>query len=484
MGSPFTDHDRSSDEEDEVTPLSIESRGDTDLESEPTKTSAIESNLIEGMLPRDLPKRTAFYDSVEERQISHIEARLFYQHSQTELQAPGLAPETEHLPVPSGSVDPITDSMNELPTTSTTQPFPKLQSLESSTATRPAQESSEDHRQTSGRQSSHDDFCLMDPSATPFGGSSAEADMHFTSEMEAIASDIRKALDMRKKYIQLSLQGPFDNPKDSPDWVVYPPPPEPSWVNGSNSAADSVSNSMVLSPDKELDERSSAQEPVEFEEKKTHKKRRAGEDVGQDFDMDDVTLPSVSATQFKLDDNGIYQVFEESAESGSVPIVQVPSIREFYMDLEEISRMSSDGPGKSFAFRRLQYLEGKFNLYVLLNGYQEVADSKRVPHRDFYNVRKVDTHVHHSACMNQKHLLRFIKSKMKKCWSEVVLFRDGRYLTLKEVFQSINLTAYDLSIDTLDMHVSTVPLPCFIVLSPSFQPSLPVLRLDPRQHGG
>jgi hypothetical protein len=33
---------------------------------------------------------------------------------------------------------------------------------------------------------------------------------------------------------------------------------------------------------------------------------------------------------------------------------------------------------------------------------------------DFYNVRKVDTHVHHSACMNQKHLLRFIKSKMKK----------------------------------------------------------------------
>lgn len=34
--------------------------------------------------------------------------------------------------------------------------------------------------------------------------------------------------------------------------------------------------------------------------------------------------------------------------------------------------------------------------------------------RDFYNVRKVDTHVHHSSSMNQKHLLRFIKSKMKR----------------------------------------------------------------------
>lgn len=53
-------------------------------------------------------------------------------------------------------------------------------------------------------------------------------------------------------------------------------------------------------------------------------------------------------------------------------------------------------------------------MYILLNEFQEIADSKRVPHRDFYNVRKVDTHVHHSSCMNQKHLLRFIKSKMKK----------------------------------------------------------------------
>ncbi|KZT31256.1 hypothetical protein SISSUDRAFT_1067921 [Sistotremastrum suecicum HHB10207 ss-3] len=43
-----------------------------------------------------------------------------------------------------------------------------------------------------------------------------------------------------------------------------------------------------------------------------------------------------------------------------------------------------------------------------------MANMKRVPHRDFYNVRKVDTHVHYSSRTNQKHLLRFIKSKMKK----------------------------------------------------------------------
>jgi len=70
--------------------------------------------------------------------------------------------------------------------------------------------------------------------------------------------------------------------------------------------------------------------------------------------------------------------------------------------------------------------------------------------------------------MNQKHLLRFIKSKMKRTpdvrpflltripsltvQQDVVIFRDGKHLTLAEVFASLGLGAYDLSIDTLDMH--------------------------------
>ena len=48
--------------------------------------------------------------------------------------------------------------------------------------------------------------------------------------------------------------------------------------------------------------------------------------------------------------------------------------------------------------------------------------------------------MHHSACMHQKHLLRFIKSKLKKEPDEVVIFRDGKWLTLREVFESLTLT--------------------------------------------
>ena len=62
--------------------------------------------------------------------------------------------------------------------------------------------------------------------------------------------------------------------------------------------------------------------------------------------------------------------------------------------------------------------------------------------------------MHHSASMNQKHLLRFIKSKMKRSPNELVCHRDGQALTLSEVFESLGFSAYELSIDTMDMHVS------------------------------
>lgn len=54
--------------------------------------------------------------------------------------------------------------------------------------------------------------------------------------------------------------------------------------------------------------------------------------------------------------------------------------------------------------------------------------------------------------MNQKHLLRFIKRAMKKYPGEIVHIERGRGQTLKDVFETMNLTAFDLSVDTLDMH--------------------------------
>ncbi|XP_053102706.1 AMP deaminase 2 isoform X3 [Hemicordylus capensis] len=130
-----------------------------------------------------------------------------------------------------------------------------------------------------------------------------------------------------------------------------------------------------------------------------------------------------------------------------------PDLQEFVADMNVLMALIINGPIKSFCYRRLQYLSSKFQMHVLLNEMKELAAQKRVPHRDFYNIRKqVDTHIHASSCMNQKHLLRFIKRAMKKHLEEIVHVEKGKEQTLKEVFETMNLTAYDLSVDTLDMH--------------------------------
>uniref|UniRef100_A0AAQ6APT4 AMP deaminase n=1 Tax=Amphiprion ocellaris TaxID=80972 RepID=A0AAQ6APT4_AMPOC len=125
---------------------------------------------------------------------------------------------------------------------------------------------------------------------------------------------------------------------------------------------------------------------------------------------------------------------------------------EYIADMNVMMALIINGPVKSFCYRRLQYLSSKFQMHILLNEMKELAAQKKVPHRDFYNIRKVDTHIHASSCMNQKHLLRFIKRAMKKYPEEIVHIERGRGQTLKEVFETMNLTAFDLSVDTLDMH--------------------------------
>lgn len=304
-------------------------------------------------------------------------------------------------------------------------------------------------------------------------GGLASNEESIVNEVQSICDKIKTLLDLRQKYMKLSFQCPGQNPKDDEHWEVYPPPPNPVWneqkareLAPEYIPPNSTSSSLYMADPRAHGD----QGPIELQRWTTtasqagsekgpssptgmKKARKAGHAIGEDFDLNECYIPRKEGRSlaFEMDGGSVYQVYDEQGQ----PLAEVPTLRDYYVALDTILEIASDGPAKSFAYRRLQYLEGRYNLYTLLNEYEEVADTKKVPHRDFYNVRKVDTHVHHSACMNQKHLLRFIKSKMKKCPDEVVIDRDGKQLTLREVFESIHLTAYDLSIDTLDMHAHT-----------------------------
>lgn len=63
------------------------------------------------------------------------------------------------------------------------------------------------------------------------------------------------------------------------------------------------------------------------------------------------------------------------------PVFEIPTIREYFMDLDYVLNVISDGPAKSYAYRRLKYLSGKWNLYYLMNEDEETSQMKRIPHR-------------------------------------------------------------------------------------------------------
>lgn len=99
---------------------------------------------------------------------------------------------------------------------------------------------------------------------------------------------------------------------------------------------------------------------------------------------------------------------------------------EFINDLAFVVENTHNSVIKSFCNSRLEILDEKFRMHLLyfffllkfksekktrFNREKEMMEQQSIKHRDFYNIRKVDTHIHHSACMRAKHLLRFMRQR-------------------------------------------------------------------------
>ncbi|XP_016371852.1 AMP deaminase 2 [Sinocyclocheilus rhinocerous] len=245
----------------------------------------------------------------------------------------------------------------------------------------------------------------------------------FTDLVDA-AKCVVKALFIREKYMALSLQTFYKTTGRSLQELSQRPPDIDAYEDLHESPVDS--DMSVHAPVSET-------HPYE----------------GQDMK----NLPPDAGYSCKMVDGVIHVYTAQNPMDKSTELdLPYPDLQEYIADMNVMMALIINGPVKSFCYRRLQYLSSKFQMHVLLNEMKELAAQKKVPHRDFYNIRKVDTHIHASSCMNQKHLLRFIKSSMKKYPDEIVRMQGGRGQTMMEVFENMNLTAYDLSVDTLDMH--------------------------------
>ena len=189
------------------------------------------------------------------------------------------------------------------------------------------------------------------------------------AELRALYQSFQACLNLRDKYIKLSCQRLEDNPTsydgrffpaDSSNqsnkaeqyqpWRIYPPPPKPFWYRN---------NSQGM----ELPHEPAREKKTEFEWKD------AGEIPGKHSKLN---------WNFEMDERGVYQIYNDDIknEEDRKPIFEIPTIREYFMDLDFILSVISDGPAKSFAFRRLKYLQSNWKMYSLLNEYQELAEMK------------------------------------------------------------------------------------------------------------
>ena len=287
------------------------------------------------------------------------------------------------------------------------------------------------------------------PSLIPVNGVGAHnvaAHAEISGELRTLYESIQKCLELRDKYMGISLQGRMeDNPKNwdaehcrrlaaskgetfTPDtpgkiaegsikvdgssldpetnrpkpWRIYPSPPRPHWELFNPPPASSfvvrptsVNPLPPPIPPASPANASAAQSLLES----------TGGKPGVYRDSD-ILIPSAHVidgqkVNWKMDENGVFQVYhgeppasasesvpdarKEVSANGDVkptkPMFSIPTMREYFRDLDYLLNVISDGPVKSFAWRRLKYLESKWNLYFLLNEYRELADMKRVPHR-------------------------------------------------------------------------------------------------------
>ncbi|CAG01709.1 unnamed protein product, partial [Tetraodon nigroviridis] len=170
--------------------------------------------------------------------------------------------------------------------------------------------------------------------------------------------------------------------------------------------------------------------------------------------FDPKTLPENLGYVARMKEGLIYVYNDAAAADKHHPKdLPCPDYDTFIDDMNFLIALIAQGPTKTYTHRRLKFLMSKFNVHEMLNEMEEMKELKINPHRDFYNCRKVvDTHIHAAACMNQKHLLRFIKKSYRVDADRVVHQLQGKELTMKELFQSLNLHPYDLTVDSLDVH--------------------------------
>ncbi|XP_063064756.1 AMP deaminase 1 isoform X2 [Engraulis encrasicolus] len=232
-------------------------------------------------------------------------------------------------------------------------------------------------------------------------------------DFELACKGVYRALNIREKYMRLCMQR---FPRTVSQYLCH--------IDGSTYSDEDLVHPVFTAPPKE------GEDPFETK-----------------------TLPEDLNYVACMKDGVVRAFKDKKAADNNQPInLPSPDLATFIDDMNFLIALIAQGPTKTYTHRRLKFLFSKFNVHEMLNEMEELKELKNNPHRDFYNTRKVDTHIHAAACMNQKHLLRFIKKSYRVDVDRTVHKIQGKEVTMKELFDHLKMHPYDLTVDSLDVH--------------------------------
>jgi len=170
-------------------------------------------------------------------------------------------------------------------------------------------------------------------------------------------------------------------------------------------------------------------------------------DINDPFSFD---LPQSQGYFIKMVD-GVGHAFKDAAFTEKVDLNYCDR-EEFIEDHQHLVSLTNNGTCKSFAWKRLKMLQAKFEMYTLNNDLKENDELKSTHYRDFYNVRKVDTHIHAAGSMNTKHFLTFVRKAFNEEGDrQVIKDKEKGLMTLNDILGELGIQADDITTDLLDM---------------------------------
>ena len=125
---------------------------------------------------------------------------------------------------------------------------------------------------------------------------------------------------------------------------------------------------------------------------------------------------------------------------------------EFYADLRVVIENMYNTSNKSFCYLRLKMMLMKFNIHLQCNVDREQFHQRVQSRKDFYNIIKVDNHIHLGTCMNQKHLQKFIKAKLREQPHAIVNAIGPEHVTLQTVMHNLGLNASTFTVDVVESY--------------------------------